>query len=110
MKKGSQCPEGFELFALENSRTRAQGPFRAAKYLGYSVNREDVWQDKGEDFDNDEFDPSDYEGLDAMSSWEDIKSHFGDSDWSEIDEDLQESFITEKNKITEMFNRFNRYN
>ena len=28
----------------------------------------------------------------------------------EVDEDLRESFIQQKNKITEMFNRFNRYN
>ena len=34
----------------------------------------------------------------------------GDDEWSEVDEDLQESFINQKNKITEMFNRFNKYN
>lgn len=28
----------------------------------------------------------------------------------EVDEDLRESFVQQKNKITEMFNRFNRYN
>ena len=67
-------------------------------------------KDKGEDVDPSEFDPSDYEDLDPMSSWEDIKNYFGDTDWSEVDEDLQESFITQKNKITEMFNRFKKYN
>ena len=28
----------------------------------------------------------------------------------EIDDDLKESFSIQKNKITEMFNRFNKYN
>ena len=28
----------------------------------------------------------------------------------EVDEDLKESFLIQKNKITEMFNRFNKYN
>jgi len=65
----------------------------------------------GEDFDADEFDPSDYEGLDAKnSSWEDIKSYFGNTDWDEVDEELQESFHIQKNKIMEMFNRVNKYN
>jgi hypothetical protein len=29
---------------------------------------------------------------------------------SELDEDLKESFLTQKNKINEMFNRFKKYN
>jgi hypothetical protein len=33
-----------------------------------------------------------------------------EEEWEEIDEDLQESFHTQKNKIMEMFNRFNKYN
>ena len=33
-----------------------------------------------------------------------------DDEWEEIDEDLQEDFKTQKNKIMEMFNRFNKYN
>jgi hypothetical protein len=28
----------------------------------------------------------------------------------EVDEDLRESFVTQRNKITEMFQRFNKYN
>jgi hypothetical protein len=30
--------------------------------------------------------------------------------FEEVDEDLKESFLTQKNKIMEMFNRFNKYN
>jgi hypothetical protein len=33
-----------------------------------------------------------------------------EEEWEEIDEDLQESFHTQKTKIMEMFNRFNKYN
>jgi hypothetical protein len=96
----------YQEFSYEGETDEQYLPAHAWK----KMKRQQDAKDKGEDFDNDEFDPSDYEGLDAMSSWEDIKSHFGDSDWSEIDEDLQESFQTQKNKIMEMFNRFNRYN
>jgi hypothetical protein len=33
-----------------------------------------------------------------------------EDDFSEVEEDLKESFLTQKNKIMEMFNRFNKYN
>jgi hypothetical protein len=33
-----------------------------------------------------------------------------DDDWSEIDVDMMEDFTSQKNKISEMFNRMNRYN
>jgi len=33
-----------------------------------------------------------------------------DYDFKEVDEDLQESFMNQKNKINEMFNRINKYN
>jgi hypothetical protein len=33
-----------------------------------------------------------------------------EEEFEEVDEDLKESFLIQKNKITEMFNRFNKYN
>jgi hypothetical protein len=33
-----------------------------------------------------------------------------EDDFEEVDEDLKESFLTQKNKISEMFNRMSRYN
>ena len=33
-----------------------------------------------------------------------------DDEWKEVDEDIKESFLIQKNKINEMFNRFNKYN
>jgi hypothetical protein len=96
----------YQEFSYEGETDEQYLPKHAWKKIA----RQQSAKDKGEDFDSDEFDPSDYEDLDAMSSWEDIKSYFGDTDWSEVDEDLQESFHIQKNKITEMFNRFNKYN
>jgi hypothetical protein len=55
-----------------------------------------------------------YEGKDEDLGF---AKHSGDFDgddseeeWEEIDTDLQEDFKTQKNKIIEMFNRFNKYN
>ena len=41
---------------------------------------------------------------------EDDEDMDDEDDFEEIDEDLKESFSEQKNKITEMFNRFNKYN
>jgi hypothetical protein len=91
----------YQEFSYEGETDEQFLPAHAWKHMG----RQQAAKDKGEDFDPNEFDPSDYEGLDAMSSWEDIKNYFGDSDWSEIDEDIQESFHNQKDKIMEMMNR-----
>lgn len=48
------------------------------------------------DLDISKFNPED-------SSWEEIKAHTGN--WDEIDEDLRESFVIQKQKIMEMMNR-----
>ena len=91
----------YQTFSNEGETDEQYLPKHAWKHMA----RQQAAKDKGEDFDPNEFDPSDYEDLDPMSSWEDIKNYFGDSDWSEIDEDLQESFHSQKNKIMEMMNR-----
>jgi hypothetical protein len=96
----------YQEFSYEGETDEQYLPKHAWKKMA----RQQASDDKGEEFDPHEFDPSDYEDLDPMSSWEDIKSYFGDTEWSEVDEDLQESFLIQKNKITEMFNRFSKYN
>jgi hypothetical protein len=96
----------YQEFSYEGETDEQYLPKHAWKKMA----RQQAADDKGEEFDPHEFDPSDYEDLDPMSSWEDIKSYFGDTEWSEVDEDLQESFLIQKNKITEMFNRFSKYN
>ena len=102
-------------FDFDSEGPGKAGPYQEFSYEGETdeqypshvfkqMKRAQDAKDKGEEFDPNEFDPSDYEGLDSLSSWEDIKSHFGDTDFSEIDEDLQESFQIQRNKIMEMFN------
>jgi hypothetical protein len=82
----------------------SNGPGIAGPYQRFSYN---------EDEDEDDF--MDYDGDDA-STWP--GANYGDEEedddseeeWEEIDTDLQESFKNQKNKIMEMFNRFNKYN
>ena len=85
----------------------SEGPGKAGPYQEFSYESEDK---DGDDYEEDEL-KVDFDKFDPRKkSWEEIKAHTGDNEWSEIDEDLQESFINQKNKITEMFNRFNKYN
>ena len=46
------------------------------------------------------------------SSWGGGSTHSPkrEEEFEEVDEDLKESFLTQKNKINEMFNRFKKYN
>ena len=93
----------------------SNGPGSAGPYQRSSYNEEDEikeyfhgdFDDLGDDdsfeIDFEKFDPRD-------KSWEEIKAHTGDDDWSEIDEDIVEDFKLQKNKITEMFNRIGRFN
>jgi hypothetical protein len=80
----------------------SDGPGSAGPYQTSSYN-ENEDEDDSFEMDFDEFDPRD-------KSWEEIKVHTGNDDWSEIDEDIMEDFTTQKNKISEMFNRMSRYN
>jgi len=62
---------------------------------------------RGEEFDDNELDISDY-GDDynpESSSWEEITKMTGDDEFSNVDEDIRESLINQKNKINEMFLR-----
>ena len=72
----------------------SEGPGKAGPYQEFSFEGED--DDDELEIDFDKFDPRD-------KSWEEIKSHT--NSWDEIDEDLQESFISQKNKVMEMMNR-----
>ena len=63
----------------------------------------------GEDFDADELDITDYEDdFDPKSSsWEDITDLVGGDEFSNVDEDIRESLVIQKNRIMEMMNRMN---
>ena len=74
---------------------------RGEKFSAFSP--EDFEDDSEDDYDEDEL-QIDFDKFDPRDkSWEEIKAHTGD--WDEIDEDLQESFISQKNKVMEMMNR-----
>lgn len=71
----------------------SDGPGNAGPYQTFSYNEE---TEEGFMYDDvDEINPDDFE-------YED--------EWEEIDEDLMEDFKSQKNKISEMFNRMSRYN
>lgn len=80
------------------------GPYQRSSWGGMSQDdtaEDDMYwekdlEDNELDLDLTKFNPED-------KSWEEIKAHTGD--WEEIDEELQESFIHQKNKIMEMMNR-----
>jgi len=70
---------------------------------GHVKTHKELGIDSDDDFDEDELEV-DFDDFDPRDkSWEEIKAHTGD--WEEIDEDLQESFQIQKNKITEMMIR-----
>ena len=78
----------------------SNGPGIAGPYQRFSYNEDE--DDDSFELDLDKFDPRD-------KSWEEIKAHTGDDDWSEIDEDIMEDFTSQKNKISEMFNRMSKF-
>lgn len=90
----------------------SKGPGKAGPYQRFSF--------EGEEEDEDDFGFATHGGdFDGDDSEEDFgfATHIGDFDgddseeeWEEIDTDLQEGFKHQKNKIKEMFNRFNKYN
>jgi hypothetical protein len=84
----------------------SDGPGSAGPYQTSSYN-EDEDMDSGE-----ELYPSfssDGEFMGMSKPMGDMETNDED-EWEEIDDDLQEDFKNQKNKIMEMFNRFNRYN
>ena len=90
---------------------QAQGPYtRNEEEMEegfYDTNDYDDFTNYGDKF----TDLKDYGEKDtAFSRIERKKGNIEDIGWEEIDSDIKESFITQKTKINEMFNRMNRYN
>ena len=85
----------------------SEGPGKAGPYQRSSYNEDEMEEQRikrrDDDFEEDELEV-DFDTFDPRDkSWEEIKAHTGN--WDEIDEDLQESFVNQKNKIMEMMNR-----
>jgi hypothetical protein len=76
----------------------SDGPGKAGPYQTSSYNEEEI-EEGGFMYDDvDEINP------------DDLDFDYEEDEWEEIDDDLMEDFKSQKNKITEMFNRMNRYN
>jgi hypothetical protein len=91
-------------FDFDSKGPGSAGPYQTSSWGGSSSDdtaEDDVYWQKDLapnelDLDLEKFNPED-------SSWEEIKAYTGD--WDEIDEDLKESFVQQRNKITEMMVR-----
>ncbi len=82
----------------------SEGPGSAGPYQrrfdGYTVGDD---KDENElEIDFDKFDPRD-------KSWEEITSYTGEDEFGSVDEEIKESFVTQRNKIVEMFERMKRF-
>ena len=73
-----------------------KGHVKTHKELG--IDSDDDFEEGELEVDFDTFDPRD-------KSWEEITAHTGDDEFGNVDEDLRESLINQKNKINEMFLR-----
>ena len=72
---------------------------------GHVKTHKELGIDSDNDFDEDELEV-DFDKFDPRDkSWEEITAHTGEDEFSHLDEDIKESFLHQKNKITEMFNR-----
>ena len=78
----------------------SEGPGKAGPYQHsqYESEDEDDFDEDELEVDFDEFDPRD-------KSWEEITAHTGDDEFGNVDEDIKESLMTQKNRIMEMMNR-----
>ena len=93
------------------------GPGKGGPYQEFSYESElDEYDSEEEDF-GFATHSGDFGGDDSEEDFG-FATHSGDfggddseeDEWEEIDVDMKESFITQKNKISEMFNRLNKFN
>jgi hypothetical protein len=85
----------------------SKGPGKAGPYQRFSYN-EDEDMDSGEELYPSFSSDGEFMGMSKPNG--DFDGDDSEEEWEEIDTDLQEGFKNQKNKIMEMFNRFNKYN
>jgi hypothetical protein len=85
----------------------SEGPGKAGPYQRFSYN-EDEDMDSGEELYPSFSSDGEFMGMSKPNG--DFDGDDSEEEWEEIDTDLQEDFKIQKNKIMEMFNRFNSYN
>jgi hypothetical protein len=110
---------GYNVNELEDNTINSYEPMQSAFDDDDDDNDDDNDDDDDEDNYNDD-DDDDYDEDDDMDDGSETVPSFNSSGEylgmvepngdMEIDDDLKESFFIQKNKITEMFNRFNKYN
>lgn len=80
------------------------GPYQRSSWSEqYDGEDEDVYWEK--DLEDDELDLDLTKFNPEDKSWEEITAHTGEDEFSNLEEDLKESFLSQKNKISEMFVR-----
>ena len=92
----------------------SDGPGKGGPYQEFSYESELDEEDEfgfathSGDFEGDDSEEDDFGFATHSGDFEGDDSE--DDEWEEIDVDMKESFITQKNKITEMFNRIGKFN
>jgi hypothetical protein len=89
----------------------SKGPGKAGPYQRFSYNEDEDdlgFAKHSGDFDGDDSEDDDFGFAKHSGDFDGDDSE--EEEWEEIDTDLQEGFKNQKNKIMEMFNRFNKYN
>ncbi len=92
----------------------SDGPGKGGPYQEFSYESELDEEDEfgfathSGDFEGDDSEEEDFGFATHSGDFEGDDSE--DEEWEEIDVDMKESFITQKNKITEMFNRIGKFN
>jgi hypothetical protein len=106
---------GYNVNELEDNTINSYEPMQSAFDDDDDDNDDDDDEDNYNDDDDDDYDEDDDmdDGSETVPSFNSSGEYLGMVEPNgdmEIDDDLKESFFIQKNKITEMFNRFNKYN
>ena len=106
---------GYNVNELEDNTINSYEPMQSAFDDDDDDNDDDDDEDNYNDDDDDDYDEDDDmdDGSETVPSFNPSGEYLGMVEPNgdmEIDDDLKESFFIQKNKITEMFNRFNKYN
>ena len=106
---------GYNVNELEDNTINSYEPMQSAFDDDDDDNDDDDDEDNYNDDDDDDYDEDDDmdDGSETVPSFNPSGEYLGMVEPNgdmEIDDDLKESFFIQKNKITEMFNRLNKYN
>ena len=106
---GKAGPYQRSQYESENGETEEQylpkHVWDDAHKKGHVKTHKELGIDSDDDFDEDELEV-DFDKFDPRDkSWEEITAHTGDDEFSNVDEDIKESLINQKNKINEMMLR-----